>query len=141
MSGYNDSENMKTLEEFGRPDYLFFVDDDIFKFYQMSGIGDRQTWFDSLSFKGVYENHFENKEEYPDMAVFETSGALLKEDMVIEGNFYDGESTYIREVYVPVNNGSFGPAKVAVHYSGHTSHTPSVPEPMPQRLLPLSLVH
>ena len=82
----------------------------------MGRIGERDTWFDSLRYVGLYENPFENSEEYPNIATYEPTGAvLLKEDMTYEAEFYSGYSTYIVGVYLPVNNESFGTAKVAIY--------------------------
>ncbi len=110
MSGFNDSENMKTLEEFGYPDYLFFIDDDIGKFYQMSGIGERQTWFDVFKYSGIYENPFTemNLSIYPKVAVYESGGALLKEDLRIGNKLLSGSNTFIMYFYVPLKNDSEG---------------------------------
>lgn len=115
MCGYNDSENMKVLKEFGYPNYLFFIDDDIFKFYQMAGIGERVTWFDVLQYTGLYENSIGNKEEYPKLATFESGGILLKEDMIIDGNFYDGYSTYIINVYLQTRNETYANAYAQIY--------------------------
>jgi len=115
MCGYNDSENMRVLKQFGYPDYVFFIDDDIFKFYQMAGIGERVTWFDILQYTGLYENTISDKEEYPKIAVFESGGLLLKEDMVIDGNFYDGYSTFVINILLPVNNDTYKDAFVQIY--------------------------
>jgi len=96
------------------PDYLLVISEDIFKFFQISRIGKRDTFYVALGVSKVQQNFAPHifGENYsrillltPDIGAFP-----VQEDFTFKERFYSGSQSFIYQIILPYDdvNNSFG---------------------------------
>ena len=100
----NATEIKETLNYYGNPDYLLIESSDIFKFYQISRIGERESWFSGLVFVGdrSIDPPIENMSS---VHLYSSGGAIaIREDYVYQGRLWAKDSSYIVQSIIPFND-------------------------------------
>lgn len=109
----NRTQVSETLNYYGNPEYLLIESSDVFKFYQISRIGRRNSWFSALAYRGdrQIQPPFNNMSK---IRIYQPGGGIqLKQDYVNQ-KLWAKESTYIGQVVVPYNQSGEGAPQVVL---------------------------
>ncbi len=99
----NISEIRETLDYYGNPEYLLIESSDVFKFYQISRIGGRESWFSGLMFYGDRGIN-PSIDNMSAVLVYNAGGGIqIREDYVRDGKLWAKDSTYIVQAVIPHN--------------------------------------
>ncbi len=106
FSGYNISEVREQLEFNGNPDYLFIVGDDIGKFYQMSRIGERMTYYSMIFADRVEKNTIPalNSSQFDKIIINIPTQSIvpIQQDFMFGDEFFAKEQSVITAVLIPL---------------------------------------
>ena len=108
FGGENASEVLAQLEVFGRPNYWLICSEDVLKFFQISRLGFKETYFSPFVCTEKAPNTLTR--DYPEVYVCKslTGGAGIDRDFVINNQIFSRNETYIIAYYIPFSTNETG---------------------------------
>jgi hypothetical protein len=126
FGGENASEVLAQLEVFGRPNYWLICSEDVLKFFQISRLGFKETYFSPFVCTEKAPNTI--TKDYPEVYVCKslTGGAGIDRDFVINNQIFSRNETYIIAYYIPFSENGTGLPIVQVYNTIYGMNTFSV---------------
>lgn len=111
FGGYNYTEVYDQLVKFHKPDYFLISPEDIPKFYQISRLGLKKTYFTFYYCQRETQNQLEGYEEYDMVRICEPLRGYseIDEDIIIGDKIYSKSNTYLVAYLIPFKGNQTGP--------------------------------
>ncbi|MCW1305088.1 MAG: hypothetical protein OH354_04930 [Candidatus Parvarchaeota archaeon] len=108
FGGENASEVLAQLEIYGRPDYWLICSEDVLKFFQISRLGFKETYFSPFICTESAPNTI--TKDYPNIYICKSisGGAGIDKDFVINNQIFSRNDTFIIAYYIPFSENETG---------------------------------